>query len=370
MCPNSAAKRNWNYKLTNNVKEEHGHPIYCVAFNFIGDCNNDIFASCGATRATIYRCHAGGKIEIVQAYLDDDENEEFYAVKWSVNVSTGAPLLLLAGKRGLLKVLDTETETLTRCLEGHGDAINDISVHPLKHSLVLTASRDSALRLWNIETNVCVLIIHGDGGHLNEVLSIDFHPFHGEQFLSSGMDNTVKIWSLTGMQEHIESSYAHDASKGKVFHTRQLACPTFSSHKVHFNYVDCVRWMGDLIVSKSVKDRIFVWQPDVKDDIVGTKGLVHLLHEMDMEDAHVWFVRFAMDKRCRTLACGNRQGTVFVWDPQDMDRKPAARLRREAPPASSRAHTTTRQTAVSADGSTIISCCDDSTIWRWDVQGA
>lgn len=27
----------------------------------------------------------------------------------------------------------------------------------------------------------------------------DFHPFHGEQFLSSGMDNTVKIWSLTGV---------------------------------------------------------------------------------------------------------------------------------------------------------------------------
>lgn len=26
----------------------------------------------------------------------------------------------------------------------------------------------------------------------------DFHPFHGEQFLSAGMDNTVKIWSFTG----------------------------------------------------------------------------------------------------------------------------------------------------------------------------
>ena len=34
------------------------------------------------------------------------------------------------------------------------------------------ALQDSALRLWNIDTNVCVLIVHGDGGHLNEVLSI------------------------------------------------------------------------------------------------------------------------------------------------------------------------------------------------------
>ena len=48
--------------------------------------------------------------------------------------------------------------------------------------------------------------------------------------------------------------------------------------QVHFNYVDCVRWIGDLIVSKSVNNRIFIWKPDTKDDLVGTKGLVHLLH--------------------------------------------------------------------------------------------
>ena len=48
--------------------------------------------------------------------------------------------------------------------------------------------------------------------------------------------------------------------------------------QVHFNYVDCVRWIGDLIVSKSVNNRIFVWKPDTKDDLVGTKGLVHLMH--------------------------------------------------------------------------------------------
>ena len=45
------------------------------------------------------------------------ENEEFYACKWSVNVRTGAPLLLLAGKRGLLKALNCETEELSMVID-------------------------------------------------------------------------------------------------------------------------------------------------------------------------------------------------------------------------------------------------------------
>lgn len=40
------------------------------------------------------------------------ETEEFYACEWSVNVHTGTPLLLLAGKRGLLKVVSCDTEAI------------------------------------------------------------------------------------------------------------------------------------------------------------------------------------------------------------------------------------------------------------------
>jgi hypothetical protein len=36
--------------------------------------------------------------------------------------------------------------------------------------------------------------------------------------------------------------------------------------------------MGDLILSKSVNNRIFLWQKDAKDDVSGMKGFVHLLH--------------------------------------------------------------------------------------------
>lgn len=40
------------------------------------------------------------------------KEEEFFACKWSVEERTGAPLLLIAGKKGLLKVLNCVTETL------------------------------------------------------------------------------------------------------------------------------------------------------------------------------------------------------------------------------------------------------------------
>ena len=31
--------------------------------------------------------------------------------------------------------------------------------------------------------------------------------------------------------------------------------------RVHFNYVDCVRWLGGHLVSKSTDDRLIVWHP-------------------------------------------------------------------------------------------------------------
>lgn len=107
---------------------------------------------CTARRLSPPFCLPNTKYPIPPPHTDPQASEEYFVCAWSLDPATGAPLLLLAGKRGVLLAVDAATGRLAACMEGHGSSINDMAVHPTRPHLVVTASRDQSLRLWNLRT--------------------------------------------------------------------------------------------------------------------------------------------------------------------------------------------------------------------------
>ncbi|PSC76443.1 Polycomb group FIE2 [Micractinium conductrix] len=295
-------------------------------------------------------------MEARQVFVDADPEEEYFVCAWSLDVDTGAPLLLLAGKNGVLLAVNSLTGSLDACFEGHGSCINDIAVHPTRPQFVATASKDQSLRMWNLRTRCCVLVFQGDGGHRNEVLTLSWKPGGGDcLLLSAGMDNHIKLWSLAEHEHTLAAS--DDWRPGRAsFPAGHVTVPVFSTERVHWNYVDCVRGLGDHVLSKSVDNKVVIWRPDRSTKQHTRDGDVELLQELQLEDcANVWWLRFALDHWCTVLAVGTNTGRVLLYDPHVQQPHPKVRLRPQRFNGKGDQRPLVRQTAVSYDEGPLLS---------------
>lgn len=241
------------FSLNRSIREEHQKVIYCVC------CVEDLLASVGGNTASVYRSSEDASIDFLQSYIDVDKDEAFYACAWSFIED---PLLLVGGSNGCVKAINVTHNEIHGCFIGHGNAVNDIKVHPVDQNLVLSASKDESIRMWNLKTNVCIAIFCGQSGHRDEVLRVAIHPL-GNCFASGGMDSTIKIWNLehSSIRFLIKKSY-QNAVKSESEPAEFIQFPEFSTNLVHNNYIDSVNWYGNFILSNAVSDKICLWAPN------------------------------------------------------------------------------------------------------------
>lgn len=358
------------FKFVQYAQEDHKKAIFSVQFN--RHVTYDMFATVGSNRITVYKI-IHNLLEPVLCFADPNVNESFYCCAWGVDKEEKETVLLAAGANGIIRIISPSNPSSIRYLSGHGGAINDLKVSPTNQEIVLSASRDHSLRLWNIKTEVCIAIFGGVEGHRDEVLSSDFHC-SGTKIVSCGMDHSLKIWNFgPDVMAAIEASMNfNDITSKKSFPTVRKHFPTFSTRDIHRNYVDCVAWYGNFILSKSCENSIVCWRPgklENSNDLslpskYTTDTTCSILENYKLNDCKFWFLKFSIDSSMKYLALGNDKGKTFVIDLDSHDHD--SRLTNRWILSHPRCQSTIRQTCFNNTADILICTSDDGSIWRWD----
>lgn len=395
---------------------------------------------------------------LYQDFESSNKNESFRCLAWaSCSTSTGGAnnnglvadaskdYLCVGGKAGNILVMDVEMLKLCAILDGtKRTGILDLKASPSTcmpyQNTLLAASALEEIRIWNLSTFSCVIVFgfRRIGGHVGDVYSVGWHS-SGTKLVTGGQDASIKVWSLEPprLQQALvttstnvcstvfpgwkikDSRSEGDENNDKIQSPSQFMpfeerFPIFTTANVHHSLkhdntcmIDCVMFVGDLILSKSTENEIILWKPllDPKADPPGgikhskpdtNKGreliqiqtdfvrLKYFSYNFQGND-DMLYLKFALDTSSiglgeMTLAAGNGTGNVFLWKIQPiLDGEPKCERIKTvdkkgwsngdsliiAPKGGSHAM---RSLSFSPDGKTLVGCDANCTVFRWNKK--
>ena len=253
------------------------HIFYDVKFYpyYTSQTSTPVFALVGNREIIIARPSGAParNVEILHNFRDaeavsaDSNASVLNSCSWNY-LDPSQPLISVAGPSGSIKVLNALTGEVVRTLLGHGAEINDLATHPHYPWILASASGDHSIRIWDLrdrperEGNACLIICGHGLAHKEPILTCAFHGT-GRYLISGGQDHAICLWSLPDFAQDGASSDDLESKKGpprSSDETRVIHYPHFMTSAVHGNYVDCVCFFGDLILSKAAEEKkIVMW---------------------------------------------------------------------------------------------------------------
>jgi WD40 repeat protein len=170
-------------------------------------------------------------------------NGTFLAISWN---STGGGVAIF------------NSNTPCRCsaniplVRGHKSYVVDVKFSPFRSDLLITASDDSTVKLWEIPQDGLKEDLNVDlqhyNGHARKVAFVNFNPVCSDVIASASFDNTIQVWNMLKSELICKSSLKE--------------YPT----SMEWNY------NGSLIGCSSKDKHIYVVDPRNGDVTVKTKG--------------------------------------------------------------------------------------------------
>lgn len=199
-------------------------------------------------------------------------------------------------------------------LIGHRNEIFDLKFHPLNNEILISCGKDFSIRIWNALKNLQLCIIAGPECHLAEILSIDIH-LSGNYIVSGGVDSYIKIYDIStndifqNINKSIQPNFQNDLTYQNI--KPIIKQPViFYSNSIHENYIDCVKFKGNFILSKSIDGIIIEWFPNFN------KGMTEyfVISTFDFKiTEYLWFLRFDLSSNYEWLGVGNNFGEVYLY---------------------------------------------------------
>eukprot|EP00178_Gracilaria_changii_P010664 TRINITY_DN309_c0_g1_i1.p1 TRINITY_DN309_c0_g1~~TRINITY_DN309_c0_g1_i1.p1 ORF type:complete len:600 (+),score=94.93 TRINITY_DN309_c0_g1_i1:58-1800(+) len=155
---------------TGTLLDEHDEQDWPVRKYDQSSINGDMGAHAAACRAVLHG-HAS----------------DVYAVRMQARGNA----FTSGGYDRLVRLYDTETETLLQSFGGHRSSISSVGFNA-RGNLIVTGSKDSSIKFWDVVSGLCVRTL---SAHLGEVTSVEMNE-SGSLMVSSSKDNSNRLWDI------------------------------------------------------------------------------------------------------------------------------------------------------------------------------